>query len=252
MYFTTGFTEAQIRELCEMIWQERQASPSLRWPPKLGLFRAVAVTLTYLRRNRVQVDLAETFGVSQSTISRAITALTPALGDVLADWVPVAEDLDTTRQYIVDGTLLPCWSWKEHPELYSGKHHTTGKNVQVVCSHAGSILWISDPVDGARHDAYAIRASGVLDGFAAGGFIADKGYVGLGLVTPHKKPIDGQLSDEQRAHNRIVNQQRAIVERAIAQLKTWRIVHTDYRRPITTFDQTIATVVALHFYRTSL
>jgi len=31
--------------------------------------------------------------------------------------------------------------------------------------------------------------------------------------------------------------------------KTWRIMHTDYRRPIDTFDTTISAVVGLHFYR---
>lgn len=65
------------------------------------------VTLTYLRRNRVQAELAETFDVSQSTISRAVTGLTPVLGAVLAGYVPTAEDLDETAQYVVDGTLLP-------------------------------------------------------------------------------------------------------------------------------------------------
>lgn len=30
--------------------------------------------------------------------------------------------------------------------------------------------------------------------------------------------------------------------------KTWRILHTDYRRSIATFTETISTVVALHFY----
>jgi hypothetical protein len=29
----------------------------------------------------------------------------------------------------------------------------------------------------------------------------------------------------------------------------WRIMHTDYRRPIETFDTTISAVVGLHFYR---
>jgi len=32
-------------------------------------------------------------------------------------------------------------------------------------------------------------------------------------------------------------------------LKTWRILHTDYRRPLHTFRTTISTVIALHFYR---
>ena len=82
-----------------------------------GLTKAMVVALAYLRRNRVQAELAEAFGVSQSTISRAISTLTPILGRVLVDYVPVAEDLDPTRHYIIDGTLLPCWSWESLPGL---------------------------------------------------------------------------------------------------------------------------------------
>jgi len=55
----------------------------------------------------VQAELGEAFGVSQPTISRAVTGLTPVLGRVLASYVPVAEDLDARSQYIVDGTLQP-------------------------------------------------------------------------------------------------------------------------------------------------
>ncbi|WP_420710040.1 hypothetical protein [Streptomyces sp. NRRL B-1347] len=42
---------------------------------------------------------------------------------------------------------------------------------------------------------------------------------------------------------------RYVIERTIANFKTWRILHTDYRRPIATFTQTISTVIALHFYK---
>jgi hypothetical protein len=45
-----------------------------------------------------------------------------------------ADELDGRTQYIVDGTLLPYWSWASHPQLYSGKHKTTGMNVQVACT----------------------------------------------------------------------------------------------------------------------
>jgi|ERR1022692_3776 hypothetical protein len=75
------------------------------WPPILGLFKSVTVALTYMRRNRVQAELAETFGVSQPTISRAITAVTPLLGEVLREYVPTAGELDGRAQYIVDE---PC------------------------------------------------------------------------------------------------------------------------------------------------
>ena len=42
-----------------------------------------------------------------------------------------------------------------------------------------------------------------------------------------------------------------MIERTIANLKTWRILHADYRRPLSTFTETIATVIALHFYKIS-
>ena len=138
MYHTTGFTRDQIVDLCARIragWADEKPG----CPPILGLFRSVAVTLTYLRRNRTQADLAETFGVSQPTISRAVSALTPLLGRVVNEYVPVAEDLDEATQYIVDGTLLPCWSWTGHRELYSGKHTAPRRRPVVYPTQSGGI-----------------------------------------------------------------------------------------------------------------
>jgi hypothetical protein len=140
MYHTTGFRKGEIVELCalaEAVNDAAEESERMAWPPVLGLFNSVVVALTYMRRNRVQAEIAESYAVSQPTISRAVTALTPLLGKTLARWVPVAEDLGARAQYIVDGTLLPCWSWAGHPELFSGKHKTTGMNVQVACTLDG-------------------------------------------------------------------------------------------------------------------
>ena len=135
----------------------------------------------------MQWELAETYGVSQSTISRAISAVTPLLARALARFVPVAEELVPGRQYIVDGTLLPCWSWATHPRLYSGKHKTTGMNVQVVCTLDGELVWISDPIEGARHDVFCLDESGALHTLDPRDWTGDKGYVGRGMITPIKK-----------------------------------------------------------------
>ena len=248
MYHTTGFTKDQIVEICALVHAARKEAGQVSWPPILGLFKSVVVTLTYLRRNRVQAELAESFAVSQPTISRAITGVTPVLGQVLADYVPVAEDLDPRTQYIVDGTLLPCWSWADHPELYSGKHATTGLNVQVVCDLHGRLAWISDPVNGHRHDTAALKLSNVLDTLDPTNWIGDKGYIGNGMITPIRKPAHRKLLDWEKEFNREVNKIRYLIERTIANFKTWRILHTDYRRPLATFTTTIATVIALHFY----
>src|SRR5258708_38767463 len=115
-----------------------------------------------MRRNRVQAEIGEDFGVSQPTISRAIKVITPLIETRFAGYVPTADELDPGTQYIVDGTLLPCWSWAAHPELYSGKHKTTGMNIQLVCTIYGQLAWISDPVNGARHDNYCLGESGAL------------------------------------------------------------------------------------------
>lgn len=69
------------------------------------------------------------------------------------------------------------------------------------------------------------------------------------MITPKKKPISRTLSDEEKDYNRQVNQIRYQIERTIANFKTWRILHTDYRRPYETFAQTITTIIALEFYR---
>ena len=224
----------------------------ITWPPILGLFKSVVVTLTYLRRNRVQADIGEAFNVSQSTISRAIQAVTLLLGEALAGYVPTADELDEQTQYLVDGTLLPCWSWASHPELYSGKHKTTGMNVQVACTLAGRLAWISDPVDGSRHDNHCLNKANALTGVDPKNWVADRAYVGNGMITPIKKPTHRDLLDWEKEFNKQVNKIRWIIEQVIANLKTWRILHTDYRRPIDTFSTTISTVIALHFYTTAV
>ena len=63
MYYTTGFSRDEIVDLCAMIntvpVEDRES-----WPPSLGLFKSVVIALTYMRRNRVQCELAETYGVN--------------------------------------------------------------------------------------------------------------------------------------------------------------------------------------------
>jgi hypothetical protein len=76
VYHTTGLSRDEIVELCVLINSVETESDDKKWPPSLGLFDSVVVTLTYLRRNRVQEELAETYGTSQSTVSRAISSST--------------------------------------------------------------------------------------------------------------------------------------------------------------------------------
>ena len=121
-------------------------------------------------------------------------------------------------------------------------------NVQVACTISGQLAWISDAIDGNRHDSYCLDESGVLLTFGPGNWIGDKGYVGHEMVTPFRKPQGGELLDWQKEFSKNVNKIRYVIEQVIANFKTWRIMHTDYRRPLATFSATISAVIALHFY----
>jgi DDE superfamily endonuclease len=77
---------------------------------------------------------------------------------------------------------------------------------------------------------------------------AIRGYVGRGMVTPIKKTKGVKLLDWQKTFNTAINRTRAVVERVIANFKNWRILHTDYRRPLDTFGTTISAVIGLQFY----
>ena len=49
MYHTTGLEKAEILDLCEMIHREA-AADERTWPPILGLYKSVVVTLTRFRQ----------------------------------------------------------------------------------------------------------------------------------------------------------------------------------------------------------
>ena len=58
-----------------------------------------------------------------------------------------------------------------------------GVNLQVACTLAGHLAWISPALPGSVHDAKAIKESGFLAALNAQSHIGDKGYIGLGMIT---------------------------------------------------------------------
>ena len=251
-YRTTGLHPDLFAQLCRRVREHLGCwgAPTGRGRA-LALGAAVKATVMYLRLNLTQEVIAEFLQVSQSTISRVIAELAPVITAVLAGHVPDPAEAVTGRVIVVDGTLTPCWSWAGAPELYSGKHRTTGHNHQVAVTLNGRLAHLSDPLPGHTHDARAVRDSGLLEVLDAGNTLADKGYLGTGMLTPTRKPPGGQLTASHKNLNSQINALRAVVERAIAHLKTWRVLHTDYRRPRATYPTAFRAVRALHFFQLS-
>lgn len=136
---------------------------------------------------------------------------------------PRGKALDAPGSLVVDGTLVPAWNWRSLEKInFSGKHKRAGFNHQVICTVDGKLLAITDQLPGARHDAYCFKEHG-LEKYLDETTLADKGYVGLGLLTPAKRKSGVKTPRDVKDNNRVINKLRAVVERVIAQIKTWRV-----------------------------
>ena len=125
----------------------------------------------------------------------------------------------------------------------------------MACTLSGTLARVSDPQDGRTHDTEALHRSGLLDvpaadlpeGASPPRHIGDKGYIGLGMITPKRKPPSPTLHPDDKAYSTTVNQVRYKIERVITNIKTWRVLHVGYRRPLDTFSETVTGVLRLIF-----
>lgn len=257
LHRTIGLDEEQLDELEALVADELPGpwDKGIGRPRELSLREAITVAVAYLRRNIAQVVLADIFDVSQRMISEIITALTPAVSRAMEPEVPSAEeaaDYVKGARCLVDGSLAPCWSWAGQRELWSGKHGTTGHNFQVITDMRGNVIAISDPFAGSWHDVHVLDESGYTDLLGlAGTTFGDKGYEGRGFITPVRKPAGGELLLREHEFNAEIASLRAPVERAIANIKAWRVLHTDYRRPLHTFRDSFKAAIGLYFFKLS-
>ena len=181
----TGLTSEQFATLLTALKNHLTWNKPAEKPHKLTLTQALKMTLIYHRHNVTEELLASILSVSQPTVSRTINSIEKALAKVLKPLMkPVESALKTPRSLVIDGTLIPTWNWRSLSATnFSGKHKRTGVNHQVICTLDGKLLAITDPVPGARHDAYAFKHHG-LERYLDESTLADKGYLGLGLATP--------------------------------------------------------------------
>jgi hypothetical protein len=252
----SGLTSEQLDELEERVAQflEEPWDKGCGRPRELTFRDALIVACGYARNNITEEIWAEIFDVDQSTISRYIRLLTPLIDQATGEFRPAAADAtEATRGAIalVDGTLWPCWSWAGKGKLWSGKYKTTGHGSLIITNLQGLITFVSAPVPGNQHDMAKLKGSEcetILK--MAGGVFGDKGFIGTDYITtPIRKPEGRELYIREHDYNNQVSSFRAPVERAIAGLKTWRILFTDYRRPLETFASSFRAAIGLYFFK---
>ncbi|MFD5514632.1 transposase family protein [Streptomyces sp. NPDC127066] len=239
-------SSSALRFLTQQLRRHRRTIGS-RWR-RLSAGRQALLALAHLRVGHTYAQLAAGFGVGTTTAYRYVTEaveLLAALAPSLADAVRTAS---VKAFVILDGTLLPIDRIAADRPFCSGKHKKHGMNVQVIADPFGRLLWVSPTLPGAAHDIKAARTHGIIDALEEAGVEcwADKGYRGANGTI--RVPYWGRwetLSAGQQAVNRSHTKIRALVEQAMATLKTWRLLRK-LRCSTTRITTLVQAILTLH------
>jgi hypothetical protein len=246
---TTGLAADQIEELVVRVWRMVRCRTKCTWPPSVGVYRAVVMTLVYVRQNLNQAAIGDLFGVSQPTVSRVYRGILPLIGEALCLHVPDLEEAIRGRLVLVDGTDVPTGNRAGNRDNFSGKRRRSGLNFQVAADTYGVLLGISVPLPGSMHDRRAFTECGWEDLLGRTPTIADPAYQGTHAITPRRKPQGGELSTNDKVSNKEISSLRSAVERCIAHVKNWKILATGYRGRLAELPSVIRIVTSLEFYR---
>lgn len=242
---------ASLRYLSACL-RTRRRERGTRWR-RLPAGRQALLVLAHLRSGHTYAQLAAGFGIGTTTAYRYVAEAV----EIMASHAPTlaqAIRIASTKAFVIlDGTLLPIDRIATDRPFYSGKHKKHGMNVQVITDPAGRLLWASPALPGAVHDIKAARTHGTIDALAKARVQcwADKGYRGSGGTI--RLPYWGRwrmLSTGQQAVNRSHAEIRALVEQAMATLKTWRLLRklrcsttriTDLVKAVLTLELAVST-----------
>ncbi|MGW8886016.1 transposase family protein [Streptomyces sp. NPDC055749] len=212
-----------LRHLSSVLAGHRRRIGS-RWR-RLTCGRQAMLVLAHLRCGDTYARVAAGFRIGIATAYRYIREAV----DLLAALAPTLEQAMTSvrnKAYVIlDGTVLPIDRIAADRPYYSGKKKHHGMNVQGLADPAGRLIWASEALPGATHDLTAARAHGIPAALAADDIKcwADKAYQGAGNAI--RVPIRGKhLRGWRRRHNRDHTKIRSLGERAMATLKSWRLL----------------------------
>lgn len=197
----------------------RKGADAIRkgWPWSLRLEDRALLVAAYCRANLTMRQLAPLFRVSKSAADR----ITDHLGPMLALQPRKRFAKDTVLN--VDGTLVPT---RDHTIAAQSKNYRYSTNHQVVID-AGTrlVVVVGRPLAGNRNDCKAWEESGAKAAVGKTLTIADGGYLGTGLLIPHRRERgQTELPDWKEEHNKSHKQVRARAEHVFARMKTWKIL----------------------------
>jgi hypothetical protein len=174
--------------------------------------RQALLALAHLRNGDTLTRLAAGFEIGVATAWRYVREATTPLAATADDLQAAMKRIRLLAYAILDGTLIPIDRVHQQKPYYSGN-------------------WASPALPASAHDLTPARTHGIIAALAIAGLMtfADKAYQGAGgaVRTPFKRHrYRPNLSARQEAVNKAHARIRARGERAVATLKTWKLLAT--------------------------
>ena len=263
--FMLSLTSLKAEEFLELLphfdllWQRYHAQYDLQGKPRRiekskehdsmslkGSIMKLLFVLIYLKNNPLQSYHGMVFNMSQGKVSQWLNVLLPLLEEslcrarLLPDRTPghlyLSLQLLAGQAIFMDATerAVPRAIDDEKQQVeYSGKKGChTNKNL-LVTSEKGQVLYLSPTVEGSLHDK-ALADELELEFITDQLLLVDLGFLGYQpknaqVYMPVKKPRNGELSNYQKAYNKLISSIRVSVEHVMAGVKRLRIVKDKIR-----------------------
>ena len=265
--------------LCRNYFQHHDLEGNPRRVPKFqddarcslpGSAQKLLFILTYMKENPRQHYQGQLFGMQQPRVSKWIKLLLPLLEKALSQLKVLPQRfgkawyvfLQTFTRYVLlmDATerrIPRSVEYERQKYEYSGKKKTHTVKNNLIVDQKNQILFLSSTYPGSVHDKRLADEAGhcypdetvLVEDLAYQGYEPDN----ISVLIPHKKPKNGELTEQQKQENTDLSQIRVPVEHVMAGVKRLNIVKEKVRlRFHDVRDQLMLTACGLHNLRTVL
>ena len=204
----------------------------------LTLEEQVLVALEYWREYRTYFHIGTSWGVSESTICRIVTDIESTLMKTGKFRIPgkkaLLKDSDYPEFVVMDVTETAIERpKKKQKRYYSGKKKCHTLKTQLVINQETREIICTAFGPGHCHDFNLFKKS-KIHFHPETNSLQDSGYQGIkdyhpNSYIPRKKPKNGKLSRIEKDYNRVLAQERIVVEHVNRSLKIFKILSSRYR-----------------------
>lgn len=213
---------------------------------ELGGRDQILLTVVWLRQYPIHEVLAYLFGVSDSTVSRAISRVLPLLEQAGRDTMRLPDPGKRHRRTLdalladLPEVVVIIDSFEQRvqrprdrqaaDDLYSGKKKQHTLKSQLAVDEGGYIVDVAESVRGPTADLTLLGQSGLLERLPPGvGGIGDLAYVGIAKLhpeglgaAPRRKPRGQPRPPEDVAYNAAFSRRRIVVEHSIGRVRRFQ------------------------------